>query len=239
MELEKNLLRYKKISNKILIGVDIGGTLAKFAIVNEKTQLEIENILNSFENMKIIETGNYILHLLLFPTNDFEKEIKPLLNKLFKISPIKEIYATGGGAYKFESLMKQNFKIDFLKNDELISLVEGYIFIKNYSFIYKIEDFDKKIFVPNSDLKYPHISVNIGSGVSILKVNSPYKKDIERVAGSIMWGKLLIWIDDYNEIIYLAQKGNYDNIDLSNEGIYCKNSIKNNNNIYQNEITIS
>ena len=100
MELEKNLLRYKKISNKILIGVDIGGTLAKFAIVNEKTQLEIENILNSFENMKIIETGNYILHLLLFPTNDFEKEIKPLLNKLFKISPIKEIYATGGGAFK-------------------------------------------------------------------------------------------------------------------------------------------
>ena len=69
--------------------------------------IEIENILNSF--MKIIQTGYYILYLLLFPTNDFEKEIKPLLNKLFKISPIKEIYATGGGAYKFESLMKQNF----------------------------------------------------------------------------------------------------------------------------------
>ena len=55
MELEKNLLRYKKISNKILIGVDIGGTLTKFAIVNENTQLEIENILNSFENMKCLQ----------------------------------------------------------------------------------------------------------------------------------------------------------------------------------------
>ena len=161
------------------------------------------------------------------------------------MSPIKEIYSTGWSAYKFESLIKQNFKIDFLKNDELISLVEGYIFIKNYSFIYKIEDFDKKIFVPNSDLKYPHISVNIGSGVSILKVNSPYKKDIERVTGRIIGGgtliglsKLLIWIDDYNEIINLTQKGNYYNIDLSNEDIYCKNFIKNNN-INENEILIS
>ena len=245
MELENTLLRYKKISNKILIGVDIGGTLAKFAIVNEKTQLEIENILNSFENMKKIETGNYILHLLFFPTNDFEKEIKPLLNKLNKISPIKEIHATGGGAYKFETLMKKNFQIDFIKNDELISLVEGYIFIKNYSFIYKIEDFDKKIIVPNSDLKYPHISVNIGSGVSILKVNSPFKKDIQRVAGTIMGGgtliglsKLLIGIDNYNEILNLAQKGDYHKLDLSYEEIYGKNYIKNNNN-YKNEIPVS
>jgi type II pantothenate kinase len=245
LEKEKSYLKYKKISNKILIGVDIGGTLAKFAIVNEKSQLEIENILNSFENMKKIETGNYILHLLFFPTNDFEIEIKPLLNKLNKISPIKEIHATGGGAYKFETLMKKNFQIDFIKNDELISLVEGYIFIKNYSFIYKIEDFDKKIIVPNSDLKYPHISVNIGSGVSILKVNSPFKKDIQRVAGTIMGGgtliglsKLLIGIDNYNEILNLAQKGDYHKLDLSYEEIYGKNYIKNNNN-YKNEIPVS
>ena len=38
MELENTLLRYKKISNKILIEVNIGWTLVKFIIINQKTQ---------------------------------------------------------------------------------------------------------------------------------------------------------------------------------------------------------
>ncbi len=234
MENRNSLLKYKKGSNKILIGLDIGGTLAKIATVNHKDESEIEKVFESFSNMNKIQTGDYILHLLFFSTSDFETEAMTFLKKINEISEITQIHATGGGAYKYEPVIRKSLKAEFIKYDELISLVDGYIFINDYGFIYKIQNFDERIEVPSLDLEFPHITVNIGSGVSILKVCSPLQKDIQRVAGTIMGGgtliglsKLLIGIDDYNEIINLAQKGDYHNIDLSNEDIYGKDSKKN------------
>ena len=245
MENKNSLLEYKKSSNEILIGLDVGGTLTKIAIVNHKNETKLEKLYESYTNMNKIETGDFLLHLLFFSTSDFETEVMTFIKKLNEISEIKQINATGGGAYKYEPIIRKSLNAEFIKHDELISLVNGYIFINDYGFIYKIKNFNERIEVPSLDLEYPHISVNIGSGVSILKVSSPLPKDIQRVAGTIMGGgtliglsKLLIGIDDYNEIINLAQKGNYHNIDLSNEDIYCKNSIKNNN-INKNEIPIS
>ena len=74
MENRNSLLKYKKGSNKILIGLDIGGTLAKIATVNHKDESEIEKVFESFSNMNKIQTGDYILHLLFFSTSDFETE---------------------------------------------------------------------------------------------------------------------------------------------------------------------
>ena len=243
MENRNSLLKYKKGSNKILIGLDIGGTLAKIATVNHKDESEIEKVFESFSNMNKIQTGDYILHLLFFSTSDFETEAMTFLKKINEISEITQIHATGGGAYKYEPVIRKSLKAEFIKYDELISLVDGYIFINDYGFIYKIQNFDERIEVPSLDLEFPHITVNIGSGVSILKVCSPLQKDIQRVAGTIMGGgtliglsKLLIGIDDYNEIINLAQKGNYHNIDLCNEDLYGKISKKNSS---QPEIPIS
>ena len=243
MENKNSLLEYKKILNEILIGLDIGGTLTKIAIVNHKNETKLEKLFESYTNMNKIETGDFLLHLLFFSTSDFETEVMTFLKKLNEISEIKQINATGGGAYKYEPIIRKSLNTEFIKHDELISLVDGYIFINDYGFIYKIKNFNERIEVPSLDLEYPHISVNIGSGVSILKVSSPLPKDIQRVAGTIMGGgtliglsKLLIGIDDYNEIINLAQKGNYHNIDLSNEDIYGKDSKKNSN---EPEIPIS
>ena len=243
MENKNLLLKYKKSSNKILVGIDIGGTLAKIAIVNHKNENKIEKLFESYSYIHKIETGDYILHLLFFPTSDFENEGIIFLKKINEIYEIKQIQATGGGAYKYEQIIKKFLKVEFIKHDELISLVNGYIFINDYGFIYKIQNFNERIEVPSSDLEYPHITVNIGSGVSILKVSSPSTKDIQRVGGTIMGGgtliglsKLLFGNDDYNEIINLAQKGNYHNIDLCNEDLYGKISKKNSS---QPEIPIS
>jgi pantothenate kinase len=44
----------------------------------------------------------------------------------------------------------------------------------------------KRKSITTAELKYPHIAVNIGSGVSILLVNSI--DDVKRVGGTLMGG---------------------------------------------------
>ena len=76
----------------------------------------------------------------------------------------------------------------------------------------------------NSDLKFPHISANIGSGVRILKVSCPYK--YERIGSTLMGGgtliglsKLIFGIDNFEEILQLASKGKYENVDLTKKDL--------------------
>ena len=236
MENPKSELKFKKIPGQnILLGIDIGGSLSKISIVTANSEKEtIRDILKEYKHLKELETNDFILNLLFFKSSD----IIPLLKKINNIYKINQIYTTGGGAYKYYQIIKSNFKnIEFLKCDELKSLVNGYIFMNEYKLIYKIENY-KKIFVPSNDLIYPHITVNIGSGVSILKVSSP--KDISRVTGTIMGGgtliglsKILIGIDNYDEILNLAQKGNLLNIDLFDDDFHRN---KNNNHNYQKNI---
>ncbi len=74
-------------------------------------------------------------------------------------------------------------------------------------------------------MEYPHLAINVGSGVSVLQVNSI--NDIKRVTGTLMGGgtliglsKLLINVDNYNDIMKLAEKGDYTNVDLLVKDIY-------------------
>ena len=109
--------------------------------------------------------------------------------------------------------------IYLIKHDELQSLKYGYEFMNGFNSFYEIEN-DSIKNVPKEDLKFPHISTNIGSGVSILKVldNDKY----ERVGGTLMGGgtliglsKLIFGIADYDKILELASKGNNENVDLT------------------------
>jgi pantothenate kinase len=77
--------------------------------------------------------------------------------------------------------------------------------------------------------EYPHLAVNIGSGVSVLLVNSA--TDVVRVSGTLMGGgtliglsKLLINVDNYNDIMTLAKNGDNTNVDLLVGDIYGGNA---------------
>lgn len=76
-----------------------------------------------------------------------------------------------------------------------MSLVNGYLFMNDYLTFYSFSKTEKEIFSKPEDLvrfywrikkTYPHISVNIGSGVSILLVNSI--NDVKRVSGTNVGG---------------------------------------------------
>ena len=120
-----------------------------------------------------------------------------ILLEINLIYPLGKIYATGGGAYKYSALISDEINVNFEKQDELLSLVKGYILISDYSTLYQLNDHlltsksskeDSAIqrSISTVELKYPHVAVNIGSGVSILLVNSI--EDIKRVGGTMMGG---------------------------------------------------
>ncbi len=76
---------------------------------------------------------------------------------------------------------------------------------------------------------YPHIAVNVGSGISILTVYG--KKDIKRVTGTLIGGgtlmglsKLLIDEDNFENIMKLAEKGDNNEVDLIVKDIYGGNA---------------
>ena len=122
-------LRIKQIINKLLIGLDIGGTLTKLCIIISKTEKDLEKILSSKKNFKCVEIDSYKLYFYHFQTVNYKKDILPILDDINKIVKIKKIDATGGGAYKYSEIMKNDFDIEFIKHDELRSLIYGYEFM--------------------------------------------------------------------------------------------------------------
>lgn len=222
-------LKFKEITNKILIGIDIGGSLTKVCILFHKSDKMIYDYLISKNIFEPVDANEYFLFLTRFQSVDFERDILPILKGMNEITKITQIEATGGGAYKFSNLMKKVFHIEFIKHDELASLINGYLFMNDFNSFYEVEEKitpENKINrLPPSDMTFPHISVNIGSGVSILKVSSPTV--FERVGGTLMGGgtliglsKLIFGIDSYNKILELASKGDYQNVDLTANDIY-------------------
>ena len=220
-------LDLKDIKNKLLIGLDIGGTLTKICILCDKTESSINDFIISKNIFEKIDLNSYYLFLSFFKTDKFETDFFKFLKDLNNIVKINELYLTGGGAYKFNDIIKKNFNIELLNHDELQSLKYGYLFMNNYNSFYEIENNSIKN-VPPENLKFPHISANIGSGVSILKITSPEK--YERVGGTLMGGgsliglsKLIIGIDNYEKILELAEKGNNENIDITKKDFLKEN----------------
>ena len=212
-------------NHKLLIGLDIGGSLTKLCIITNKNKKDINDFILSKNIFEKTDLNEYNLYLTSLQTYNFEKDVIAIIKDLNNVVKINEINLTGGGAYKFNDLLKKNFDIELIKHDELQSLIKGYKLLNNYNnnLFYEIEN-DQIKSVPPEDLTFPNITSNIGSGVSILKVSSDDK--YERVGGTLMGGgtliglsKLIIGIDDYDKILELASKGNYENVDLTKKDL--------------------
>lgn len=127
---------------------------------------------------------NY-LYIGCFQTNKFNTETINLIKKVQEINNVTIISATGGGAFKFSNLVNEELKIKIDKHDEVLSLLKGYSMMNNYNTFYEISN-GVSSYLPIDDFEYPHIAVNVGSGVSVLRVNSI--SDIKRITGTLMGG---------------------------------------------------
>ncbi|KAJ6760721.1 PANTOTHENATE KINASE [Salix purpurea] len=176
-----------------------------------------------FETSKINECLDFIsskqLHCGGMDSHCWHSEISPNGNALIK--------ATGGGAYKFADLFKERLGVSLDKEDEMDCLVAGANFllkaIRHEAFTH-MEGQKEFVQIDQNDL-FPYLLVNIGSGVSMIKVDGDGK--FERVSGTNVgggtyWGlgRLLTKCKSFDELLELSQRGDNRTIDMLVGDIY-------------------
>ncbi|XP_058088993.1 pantothenate kinase 2 isoform X2 [Magnolia sinica] len=137
------------------------------------------------------------------------------------------IKATGGGAYKFADLFRERLGVSLDKEDEMDCLVAGANFllkaIRHEAFTH-MEGQKEFVQIDQNDL-FPYLLVNIGSGVSMIKVDgdgSFQRVSGTNVGGGTYWGlgKLLTKCKSFDELLELSQRGDNGAIDMLVGDIY-------------------
>ncbi|KAM4064867.1 fumble domain-containing protein [Hirsutella rhossiliensis] len=201
------------------IAVDIGGSLIKLVYFSrEAHSTEPGGRLNfqSFETDRVDDCVELMKHL-----RDKHLELNgPRPGELC-------VMATGGGAYKFYDKIRDALGVNVLREDEMECLIIGLDFfiteIPREVFTYS--DTDPMHFVSPRETIYPYMLVNIGSGVSMLKVTGP--RSYQRVGGTslgggTLWGLLsmLTSARTFDEMLDLAGHGDNAKVDMLVGDIY-------------------
>ncbi|CAF4983772.1 unnamed protein product [Rotaria sp. Silwood1] len=237
-------------------GMDIGGTLVKL-VYFEPLDLTADEIRTEGEilmNIRHYLTSNRAygqdgvrdhtlelnniqlggrrgnLHFIRFPTSKMPNFIELCAMRHLHTLTF-EIFATGGGAYKFEKEIVEKLKISWYKCDELDTLIKGLSYLSKLNpqecFYYEEPQNESN---PNKhpftfDIKRPFLLVNIGSGVSILHVDS--ERNYRRITGTSIGGGtflglccLLTGCSSYDEAIKLASEGDSTKVDKLVKDIY-------------------
>ncbi|CDP13172.1 unnamed protein product [Coffea canephora] len=227
------------------LALDIGGSLVKmvyFCGENSGSEHQ-QGILSSKESCGL-SNGNTNcsvlrgkLHFRKFETSKINECLEFMSSKQFhrngedchgaSVSEKNIIKATGGGAFKFADLFKEKLGMTLDKVDEMNSLVAGANFLLKAASLeaYTYMDGQKEyVQIDQNDL-YPYLLVNIGSGVSMIKVDGDGK--FERVSGTSVgggtfWGlgKLLTKCKSFDELLGLSYSGNNRVIDMLVGDIY-------------------
>mmetsp|Transcript_16470 Transcript_16470/g.22857 ORF Transcript_16470/g.22857 Transcript_16470/m.22857 type:complete len:421 (-) Transcript_16470:1918-3180(-) len=237
------------------LAVDIGGSFTKLVywrlahppdlpnyIIKEFQDGEPKIPLKPDPSLKIhLSEGGHegSLKFLKFPSNKTAEFIEFVLAHNLHHSYGKEntntVVATGGGAYKYSNLVKEKLGITFFPQDEMQALISGLNFcllhVDNEAFTYSWTD-EKQHFVSGKvqqkedpKFPFPYLVVNIGSGVSILRVDD--ENHFERVSGTSLgggtfWGlaRLLTDIQSFSDVPELSNKGENRFVDLLVGDIY-------------------
>ncbi|KAL2936051.1 Pantothenate kinase 2 [Bienertia sinuspersici] len=137
------------------------------------------------------------------------------------------VKATGGGAFKYTDLFKERLGVSLDKEDEMDCLVSGANFllkaIRHEAFTH-MEGQKEFVQIDQNDL-FPYLLVNIGSGVSMIKVDGD--GEFQRVSGTNVgggtyWGlgKLLTKCKSFDDLLELSQRGDNSTIDMLVGDIY-------------------
>lgn len=205
------------------VAADIGGSLAKVVYFSREPGAK--------------EPGGR-LHFLRFETDkidaciEFMRELQSKQRRTNGESTHAKlcVMATGGGAFKYYDRIKKKLGVDVVREDEMECLIKGLDFfiteIPYEVFTYKEEDKENPMhYIEEQEEVYPYLLVNIGSGVSMLKVSGP--SDFTRIGGTslgggTLWGllSLLTGARTFDQMLSMAEKGDNANVDLLVGDIY-------------------
>ncbi|XP_070538159.1 4'-phosphopantetheine phosphatase-like [Ptychodera flava] len=232
---------FRNLQNAKRFAIDIGGSLAKLAYYTtvqtkrahfsgvEKDQRASDSPL--YEVTEQEETRER-LHFVKFETKYIEQCLDFVKQNLIESKDQiegKVIKATGGGAYKYKDIITSKLGLEVEKEDEMTCLIKGSNFLlrnipdEAFSYVrHAASSYQFQACEPNI---FPYLLVNIGSGVSIVKVESEDK--CERIGGTAMgggtfWGlgSLLTKAKGFDELLKLAVKGDHRNVDMLVRDIY-------------------
>ncbi|KAL6465090.1 hypothetical protein MHYP_G00274070 [Metynnis hypsauchen] len=234
---------FRNLENAKRFAIDIGGSLTKLAYYSTvqhkvakvrsfdhtaKGGLQHDSDGEPLYEISVQEEITARLHFIKFENTYIETCLDFIKDHLVN-TETKVIKATGGGAYKFKDLIEKKLKLKVDKEDEMTCLIKGCNFvlrnIPHEAFVYaKHADSEFRFQNTHPDI-FPYLLVNIGSGVSIVKVESEDK--YERIGGSSIgggtfWGlgALLTKTKRFDELLQLASKGQHTNVDMLVKDIY-------------------
>jgi type II pantothenate kinase len=151
------------------------------------------------------------------------------------------VVATGGGAYKFYSKIKAALGVEVMREDEMECLIIGLDFFISQVHGEVVAYSDSStgppaaannnyasgslIPEPIGSHQTPYLLVNIGSGVSMVKVSGP--REFERVGGTslgggTLWGllSLLTGARSFEDMLKMAERGDNTAVDMLVGDIY-------------------
>eukprot|EP01125_Pyxidicula_operculata_P014426 TRINITY_DN4801_c0_g1_i1.p1 TRINITY_DN4801_c0_g1~~TRINITY_DN4801_c0_g1_i1.p1 ORF type:complete len:360 (-),score=33.39 TRINITY_DN4801_c0_g1_i1:83-1162(-) len=240
MQEEKTTLSSKDI---VLgsIGIDSGGSFTKIVYFRPKEAPDLPEYVVRDPQLPqelpgllpdpSLNFGSGLLKFIKIPRHKSEEFIQ-FVKDTNLIGKFKNrLNITGGGAYRLSDIIKERLNIHINPIGEWDSAVKGLNFLME-------NDFHREVFTVDPDKKepvfgalpegkdyFPYLLVNIGSGVSILKVTG--KDTFQRVSGTSLGGgtffglcKLLTNVDDFEKIKELSSKGDSTTVDLLVRDIY-------------------
>nr|KYP51547.1 Pantothenate kinase 2 [Cajanus cajan] len=229
------------------LALDIGGSLIKLVYFSRhENQSADDKRKKSVKERLGISNGNRRsfpilggrLHFVKFETRKINECLDFIHSKQLHCGGLESRYpdvsdqngiikATGGGAYKYADLFKERLGVSLDKEDEMDCLVAGANFllkaIRHEAFTH-MEGQKEFVQIDPNDL-FPYLLVNIGSGVSMIKVDGDGK--FERISGTNVgggtyWGlgRLLTKCKSFDELLELSQKGDNRTMDMLVGDIY-------------------
>ncbi|KAJ3338808.1 Pantothenate kinase 4 [Gonapodya sp. JEL0774] len=233
---DANDIEFPKLYNADQISLDIGGSLTKvvwFSRGGEKgggrlnfkrfeTDGALDECLDFVDQLLDLEGGRSEEVLGTGRPSSEPRHAKVPRNQ-------RTILATGGGAFKYKALIESRLNVIVQSEDEMECLLTGLNFllreIPDECFSYDENRPEPMFFERITSDIYPYLLVNIGSGVSILKVSG--EDQFERISGTsvgggTLWGilSLLTPAQKYDDMLELSKQGDNKNVDMLVGDIY-------------------
>ncbi|KAJ2077912.1 hypothetical protein H4R24_004832 [Coemansia sp. RSA 988] len=198
------------------VAVDIGGSLAKVVYMTSGPRHQ----------------GGR-LHFTAFETDNVEQCVR-FMHKLLDgddgqdVTDRPVIMATGGGAHRFRDLLSNERRVEIRVEDEMESMTAGLNFlireVADEVFTYT-EDRPMEFVEAGAEEEFPYMLVNIGSGVSILRVAG--EGQFERISGTslgggTLWGLLHLLTGErsFDAMLGLTKSGDNTKVDMMVGDIY-------------------